>query len=50
MAATIIILAVILVYCFLVIRKKVKDAKKGKFCDCGCQDCAVTCNDFSEKK
>lgn len=49
MAATVMIVALIVVYCFLVIRKKVKDAKKGKFCDCGCQDCSSQCHDFSEK-
>ena len=49
MTATIIIVALIAIYCFRVIRKKVKDIKRGKFCDCGCQDCASKCHDFSEK-
>ena len=49
MGITVIILAVIALYCFWVIRKKVKDVKKGKFCSCGCQDCPSKCNEFSEK-
>lgn len=50
MTITIILIALITVYCFWVIRKKVKDAKRGKFCSCGCQDCPSKCSEFSEKK
>lgn len=44
MAATIIIGIVIAVYVGIVIHKKVKDMKNGKFCSCGCNDCASNCN------
>lgn len=39
MAATIVIIALIASYAAYVIYKKVKDIKKGKFCDCGCSEC-----------
>lgn len=48
MAATIIIGLLIAVYCIWVIRRKYRQAKKGKFCSCGCQDCPSGCNEFSE--
>lgn len=31
--------ALIAVYAAYVIHKKVKDAKAGKYCSCGCSDC-----------
>ncbi|WP_310604987.1 FeoB-associated Cys-rich membrane protein [Anaerosporobacter sp.] len=37
--ASIIIIAVVALYAAVVIRKKVKDMKAGKFCNCGCSDC-----------
>ncbi|MBR5509263.1 MAG: FeoB-associated Cys-rich membrane protein [Lachnospiraceae bacterium] len=49
MAVSVLIVLLIAVYCFWVIRKKVKDAKNGRFCSCGCQDCSSKCNSFSEK-
>ncbi|WP_455715610.1 FeoB-associated Cys-rich membrane protein [Anaerosporobacter sp.] len=36
---SIIIVALILLYAAFVIRKKVKDIKAGKFCNCGCSEC-----------
>ncbi len=38
-----IILAVV-----LVIARKVKNIKQGKFCDCGCKDCSNKCKDFKD--
>lgn len=38
-----IIVALIIVYTVFVIYKKVKDIKKGKFCDCGCSSCSQNC-------
>lgn len=35
----IIILVLIGICVFIIIRKKVKDIKNGKFCNCGCQEC-----------
>lgn len=34
-----ILLLGILVYAGVVIRKKIKDMKAGKFCSCGCDSC-----------
>jgi hypothetical protein len=39
MIATIILAVLIGLYFLWVIRKKYKDVKKGKFCNCGCSDC-----------
>jgi hypothetical protein len=36
---SIIIVALIILYAIFVIRKKVKDVKAGKYCNCGCLDC-----------
>lgn len=44
MLATIIIVLLIVLYSSWVIYKKVKDARKGKFCGCSCDSCP------SEKK
>ncbi len=30
-------------YVVWVIRRKIKDIKKGKYCSCGCQDCEQSC-------
>ncbi len=38
-----IILAVV-----LVVARKVKNIKRGKFCDCGCGDCQNKCKEFKE--
>lgn len=48
MAATIVIVLLIAVYCIWVIRRKYRQAKEGKFCSCGCQDCPSRCHEFSE--
>lgn len=52
MIATVIILVVILLYAAWVIRKKVKDVKKGNFCGCGCGDCPSKskCSSKEDKK
>lgn len=39
MIVEIIIVALIMLYAGFVIYKKAKDMKKGKFCNCGCDDC-----------
>lgn len=39
MIVEIIIVALIVLYAGYVIYKKVKDMKKGKFCNCGCEEC-----------
>lgn len=44
MVATIVIGIIIAAYAGVVIRKKVKDMKNGKFCSCGCSDCASSCH------
>lgn len=49
MAATIVIAGGLIAYCAWIIYKKVKNAKNGKFCSCGCQDCPSKCREFSEK-
>ena len=35
----IILIFLIAAYVVYVVYKKVKDIKKGKFCNCGCEDC-----------
>lgn len=37
--ATIVIGALLLAYGIWVVKKKISDAKKGKFCSCGCEGC-----------
>ncbi|MBE5961207.1 MAG: FeoB-associated Cys-rich membrane protein [Lachnospiraceae bacterium] len=44
MAATIIIGVLIALYAAVIIRKKVKDVKAGKFCSCGCDSCPSKCH------
>lgn len=44
MAATIIIGLLIFGYAAFVIRRKVRDMKNGKFCDCGCSGCSGKCS------
>lgn len=39
MIPTILIALVIIIYSLYVIRKRIKDIKKGKFCSCGCDSC-----------
>lgn len=41
---TLIIIAVLAAYCAVIIRKKVKDVKAGKFCSCGCESCSAKCH------
>lgn len=50
MIATIIIGIVLFGYAFFVIRKKVRDAKNGKFCDCGCGGCSAKCHEVKEER
>ncbi|MBS6397533.1 MAG: FeoB-associated Cys-rich membrane protein [Clostridiales bacterium] len=50
MAATIILVVLISAYSLWILHKKYKDAKKGKFCSCGCQDCPSKCHEFQEEK
>ncbi len=38
-----IILAVI-----LIVARRIKNIKKGKFCDCGCESCLNKCKEFKE--
>lgn len=41
--AGIVILALIIVYSVFVIRRKIRNAKEGKYCSCGCSGCSKTC-------
>lgn len=41
---TIIIGILIGLYCCYVVFKKIKDMKKGKFCNCGCDHCPSSVN------
>lgn len=41
--AGIVILALIIAYSVFVIRKKIRDAREGKYCGCGCSGCSKTC-------
>lgn len=52
MIYTIIIVLFIAIYAGFVIRKKYKDVKKGKFCNCGCSDCpsGAVCHGKKEDK
>lgn len=43
MLVTIIVSVLIFGYAAFVIRKKVKDAREGKFCNCGCGGCTKNC-------
>lgn len=36
-----VIIGIIVIYFIYVIYKKIKDMKKGKFCNCGSQDCLM---------
>lgn len=51
MAVTIILAAAVAAYAGFVIRKKVKDIKKGKFCSCSgsCADCGRGCRGQKKK-
>ena len=49
MVATIVIGVLIAVYASVVIYKKAKDIKKGKFCSCGCSECASFCHEKKNK-
>ncbi|ARE64955.1 FeoB-associated Cys-rich membrane protein [Blautia pseudococcoides] len=51
MAVTIILAAAVSAYAGFVIRKKVKDIKKGKFCSCSgsCSDCGRGCGGPKKK-
>lgn len=51
MAVTIILAAAVAAYAGFVIRKKVKDIKKGKFCSCSgsCADCGKGCGGQKKK-
>lgn len=43
MVISILIAAAIALYAGWVIRKKVRDFRRGKFCDCGCGSCDCGC-------
>lgn len=45
MVATIVIGILIAAYAGVVIYKKAKDIKNGKFCSCGCSECASKCHE-----
>lgn len=49
MIATIIIGILIASYAGIVIIKKAKDMKNGKFCSCGCSDCTSSCHKIKEE-
>lgn len=49
MIATIIIGLLIASYAGIVIIKKAKDMKNGKFCSCGCSDCTSSCQKIKEE-
>lgn len=49
-AATIILALGIGLYAVWVIKKKVKDAKNGKFCSCGCAGCPGSCGKPIQKE
>jgi len=36
-----VIIALIIIYSIYVIYRKVKNIKKGKLCECGCDDCPI---------
>jgi hypothetical protein len=36
-----IIICAITIYFIYVIYKKIKNIRKGKFCDCGCENCSI---------
>lgn len=44
MIFSIILLVLIGAYAGFVIYKRVKDIKKGKYCNCGCDNCTNKCN------
>jgi hypothetical protein len=45
----IIIALLIAIYSGIVIYKKYKDVKAGKFCSCGCENCPSKCKEFKKK-
>lgn len=42
--STIVIGLLITVYAGIIIYKKVKNIKQGKYCNCGCKDCISSCS------
>ncbi len=44
----IILWIVIILAVVLVLARKLKNIKKGKFCDCGCESCPSKCKEFKD--
>ena len=49
---TVIIGVLIALYSGLIIYRKIKDLKQGKYCGCGCNHCSLKCkeNNFENKQ
>lgn len=43
MIAGLIIAALIVLYCIWVIRRRVRQIRKGQYCSCGCGGCTADC-------
>ena len=42
----IILWTLIILASILVVARRIKNIRRGKFCDCGCGDCPNKCRDF----